>query len=101
MIDQFVRAVCSPAWTSMLGALLMLWWALAVTYESLNHMRVMIAIGATLTAISLIALLFAYVLLPLAPSRSMARAGVAAQMLAVPLTRRVLAGRCVQAWRRR
>lgn len=100
MIDQLARAACSPAWLRVLESLLILWWVLAVTHESLNHTRLMMTIGALLIAEGMTALLSMYILLPLAPSPGMARASLIAQVLAVPLTRRALGGGRVRIGRR-
>jgi hypothetical protein len=92
MLDQIARAVCSPAWTSMLAAWLLLWWASAVALSGWWQLeRALIIIGTVLIVESVAALLFTYILLPLAPSRGVARAGLATQVLAVPLTSYVLA----------
>ena len=91
MLDQIARALCSPAWTSVLAAWLLLWWASTVTAQSRSQSRLIATIGAYLIAESITALLFTYILLPLAPSRGMARASLATQLLIVPLTSCVLA----------
>jgi hypothetical protein len=91
MLDQIARALCSPAWTSLLAALLMLWWVLTVTAQSRSQSHTMTTIGVYLIAESVAALLFTYIVLPLVPSRGMARAGLATQLLAVPLSSCVLA----------
>jgi hypothetical protein len=59
----------------------------------------MTTIGVYLIVESVTAFLFTYILLPLAPSRGMARAGLATQLLAVPFTCRVLARGSVPRWR--
>jgi hypothetical protein len=97
MIDDIVRAVCSPAWTSVLAAWLLLWWASAVAPPAWwQYERALTIIGTVLIVESVTAFLFTYVLLPLAPSRGMARAGLATQVLIVPLISYVLAHGCAR-----
>lgn len=99
MLDQIARALCSPAWTNMLAALLILWWVIAVTAQSRSQSHLIAATGTHLIAESITALLFIYILLPLAPSRGMARAGLATQLLVVPLASYVLACAHARPWR--
>jgi antibiotic biosynthesis monooxygenase (ABM) superfamily enzyme len=90
MLDQIARALCSPAWTSVLATLLTLWWVVTVMTRSRGQSHAMTTIGVYLIAESVTAFLFTYVLLPLAPSRGMARAGLATQLMVLPLMSCVL-----------
>jgi hypothetical protein len=100
MLDQIARVLCSPAWTSVLAALLILWWVIPVTAHLCSQFCLIATIGAHLIVESIAALLFTYVLLPLAPSRGMALARLATQLLAVPLTSYLLTRGNVQPWRK-
>jgi hypothetical protein len=92
MFDQIARTLCSPAWSTVLATLLMLWWASAVALSACwQHERALMIMGTVLTVESVAAVLFTYVLLPLAPSRGMARAGLATQLLTMPVTSYMLA----------
>ena len=70
MVDQLARALCSPAWTSVLAALLLLWWAGTVALSAWWQLeRALMIMGTVLIVENVAALLFTSILLPLAPSR--------------------------------
>lgn len=85
MADSLARTLCSTTWASMLGSLLLLWWAVAVSNRSLVHTRWMTTVGLALSVEASLTTLFAYVLLPLLPSWTTARCGLVVQLLTIPV----------------
>jgi hypothetical protein len=74
MLDQIARAVSSPAWTSLRTALLLLWCASSVALSAWWQLeRALMLMGIVLIVESVAALLFTYIVLPLAALRGITR----------------------------